>query len=194
MNTLNMQMFNDGNRTILVFNNCTTKLNEIIGRIVAEAGGQEQIIQNVTPINLPKPQPPVIEQESIICETSYGELEAEKTSSLDINERVELEKDGFRGFVKVYQFWKQNHNNLSPQRSMELSNFFHMYANVLKSTPASSYSDEALGDFLSVGLLTVFSDKLERLLRDCGLLTLDELLHGGRQIMEYCYDVCVGIQ
>lgn len=192
MNTLNMQMFKDGNRTILVFNNCASKLNEIIGRIVAEAGGQEQTICNVNPINLPEPKAPIVDQGPAIHEIAC-ESGPEEAPVCDINEHAEVEKNGFRGFVKVYQFWKQNHSSLSQQRSVELNNFFHMYANVLRNTPASSYSNEALEDFLSVGLQTVFSDKLERLLRDCGLLTLDELLHGGRQIMEYCYNVCVGI-
>lgn len=178
MNTLNMQMYKDGNRTILVFNNCAAKLNEVISKIVSEVGGEEQTIQNVNPISLPEPTPPVINQNTDVC---------------NINEHAEVESNGFRGFVKVYQFWKQNYNRLPQQRSAELNNFFRMYANVLRNTPASSYSDEALADFLQVGLQTVFSDKLERLLREGGFITMDELLHGGRPVLEYSYNVCVGI-
>lgn len=211
MNTLNMQMFKDGNRTILVLNNCSEKLNEIITKIVAEASGTVQQIRNVRPVNMPEPKPPVIQdavpESSVINmpgEQSVNEMmnPAEHNGpgafpdntgeQEDINEHTEVAENGFKGFVKVFRFWKNRQAGLSPERNMELFNFCRMYAQMLKNTPAESYTDEGLKDFLETGLSTVYSDRLKNFLTECGFLTLQELLNGGRPVLEYVYNACVG--
>lgn len=180
MCNLDMQMYKDGNRTILVLNNCDEHLNGVISKIVAEAGGTMQTIENVVPLNIPVPEQPQIS----------GETENKFT---DIDERKLLKEEGFRGFAKAFQFYKEHQHNLSKERNKELNDFFRMYAATLRNTPANSYTDGQLKDFLNVGLNTVFSAKLPQLLQTCGLITLEELLNGGRPVLEYCYNICVGV-
>lgn len=190
MNILDTKIYKDGNRTIVVFNNTTPKTEEMIRNILGAAMGtdvQTERINNVIPMKTISEPMPQIPQETMNATVPIQHIEIP-----DIDENKLFEQKGFAGYVEVYEYYISNSNTLAAERKAELLNFINMHAMMMKQTDPNAIEEGQLKNIVSLGLDSIFSKKLPQILKETTCLTKEDLLAGGRQFLNYAYNVCVG--
>ena len=110
----------------------------------------------------------------------------------DIDENKLFEQKGFAGYVEVYEYYISNSNILAVERKAELLNFINMHAMMMKQTDPNAIEEGQLKNIVSLGLDSIFSKKLPQILKETTCLTKEDLLAGGRQFLNYAYNICVG--
>lgn len=190
MNILDTKIYKDGNRTIVVFNNTTPKAEEIIRNILGAAMGtdiQAERVNNVVPMKTtPEPMPQIPQ------ETMNDTQPIQRVQIPDIDENKLFEQKGFAGYIEVYEYFVNNSNTLTTEKKAELLNFINMHAIMMKQTDPNTIEEEQLKNIVSIGLDSIFSKKLPQILKETTCLTKEDLLAGGRQFLNYAYNVCVG--
>ena len=108
MNILDTKIYKDGNRTIVVFNNTTPKVEEMIRYILGAAMGtdiQTERVNNVVPIKTtPEPMPQIPQ------ETMNVTQPIQRVQIPDIDENKLFEQKGFAGYIEVYEYFISNSN------------------------------------------------------------------------------------
>lgn len=190
MNVLDTKIYKDGNRTIVVFNNMTPKTEEMIRNILGAAMGvdvQTERVNNIAPMKTTPEPMPQIPQEGVTVTQPIQHVEVP-----DIDENKLFEQKGFEGYVEVYEYFVSNSNALTGERRAELLNFINMHAMMMKQTDPNVIEEGQLRNIISLGLDSIFSKKLPQILKETTCLTKEDLLVGGRQFLNYAYNVCVG--
>ena len=190
MNILDTKIYKDGNRTIVVFNNTTPKAEEMIRNILGAAMGadiQAERVNNVVPMKTTLEPMPQIPQE-----TMNAAQPIQRVQIPDIDENKLFEQKGFAGYIEVYEYFVNNSNTLTTEKKAELLNFINMHAIMMKQTDPNTIEEEQLKNIVSIGLDSIFSKKLPQILKETTCLTKEDLLTGGRQFLNYAYNVCVG--
>ena len=148
---------------------------------------QAERINNVVPMKTTSEPMPQIPQETINVTQPIQRAEIP-----DIDENKLFEQKGFAGYVEVYEYFISNSNALIAERKAELLNFINMHAMMMKQTDPNAIDEEQLKNIVSIGLDSIFSKKLPQILKETTCLTKDDLLAGGRQFLNFAYNVCVG--
>lgn len=186
MNTLDMKVYKDGNRTLLVFNNCGPETEKAISTIVNSLIGgnvQPEEIKNIIPMNTkPEPMPAISKNTTNVIQS---------TNIPDINENQLFEQKGFAGYVEVYQYLQKYGAYLPAERANELMSFIKMHAIRMKQQNPQMMEIEELRNILKIGLQTIFNKKLPEILKQSTAITLDSFLTMGKPVLEWAYLYCV---
>ena len=148
---------------------------------------QTERINNVIPMKTIPEQMPQIPQETMNATVPIQHIEIP-----DIDENKLFEQKGFAGYVEVYEYYISNSNTMVAERKAELLNFINMHAMMMKQTDPNAIGEGQLKNIVSLGLDSIFSKKLPQILKETTCLTKEDLLAGGRQFLNYAYNVCVG--
>ena len=148
---------------------------------------QAERVNNVVPMKTTLEPMPQIPQE-----TMNATQPIQRVQIPDIDENKLFEQKGFAGYIEVYEYFVNNSNTLTTEKKAELLNFINMHAMMMKQTDPNTIEEEQLKNIVSIGLDSIFSKKLPQILKETTCLTKEDLLAGGRQFLNYAYNVCVG--
>lgn len=184
MTTLNMKVYEDGQRTILVFDNVTSKTKDMIKNIVSSVTEGKDIISkqvpNVAPVQIEEPKMPNIE------ELERNNIE---TSVPDIDAYSIIKNEKFAGFCKVYRYFADNKDKMSVSQYEETRKQINAYIiNVWQRWNPEQFSDEVLQQILCTGSAYVFGNYMEKIYPQAGCATLNDFLQSGRNNLINAYN------
>ena len=176
MSNVNINLYEDGNRLIVVFENANTSIKSLITGMI----GNVEIRQtpNVAPVKpeiLPMPNPEMKKQEEIE----------------EIDENRIIREKGFEGLCDLYDYYTKNCKKLPIDRKEQLYKFLVNQSNFIKNLNPDEMTDTQIAEYLLIGHRRNFFKKIPAILQQSGYISIEDYVASGRQNLIDMFLACV---
>jgi len=172
---INIKIYEDGPRTILVFENTNSKIKDMIQSIITATMGNSPPftqIKDVHPISIVNEQLPNI----ALLEANQSPAINYEISTIDL-----IETQGFRGYCQGWVYYLQHKNLLKEEQIQRMLDPLNSYTQKLKDTNIETVSDSEIISIIKIGQASVFSKRIPQLLLKSGFASLEDYLNSGRE-------------
>ncbi len=189
-----MNIYKDGKKTILVFDNCSPNVEKLLSTIISSI--QNTTINNISDLQAAekkvqsRPNVEELQKNQVhTAPTAMNNQVYQQMANIPNDSIVPL--PGYNKFKQTF-IHKNSQKNLSPidlkVLNTEINNY---YNNVLKTTDFSAFDTNTLKLFLSDGNALFFPNFLTKFMQNNGFASFKDLLEAGDIVMLEAIKFCL---